>query len=133
MILNTSVLRRSILRFLPVFLFFQNNNFIFVLRPTDLKSQLPLKLYCIMNKSPTCGCHRQRGRHYQSGGEERYRRFYRCDWNSPFKSGDKLPLVGFGSFSVAKKPGRTGRNPRTGAAIKIAPKKVVNNSKRVQN
>ena len=41
------------------------------------------------------------------------------------KSGDKIALVGFGSFSVAKKPGRTGRNPRTGAAIKIAPKKVV--------
>ena len=39
--------------------------------------------------------------------------------------GDKVQLVGFGSFSVAKKPGRTGRNPRTGAAIKIAPKKVV--------
>ncbi len=38
--------------------------------------------------------------------------------------GDKLSLVGFGSFSVAKKPGRTGRNPRTGASIKIAPKSV---------
>lgn len=38
--------------------------------------------------------------------------------------GDKLSLVGFGSFSVAKKPGRTGRNPRTGAAIKIAPKAI---------
>ena len=38
--------------------------------------------------------------------------------------GDKISLVGFGSFSVAKKPGRTGRNPRTGAAIKIAPKTV---------
>lgn len=41
------------------------------------------------------------------------------------KAGDKIALVGFGSFSVAKKPGRTGRNPRTGAAIKIALKKVV--------
>lgn len=41
------------------------------------------------------------------------------------KAGDKIALVGFGSFSVTKKPGRTGRNPRTGAAIKIAPKKVV--------
>ncbi|MCL2561769.1 MAG: HU family DNA-binding protein [Rikenellaceae bacterium] len=38
--------------------------------------------------------------------------------------GDKLSLVGFGSFSVAKKPARMGRNPRTGAAIKIAPKHV---------
>ncbi|MDL2319724.1 HU family DNA-binding protein [Alistipes sp. OttesenSCG-928-B03] len=38
--------------------------------------------------------------------------------------GDKITLVGFGSFSVAQKPGRTGRNPRTGASIKIAPKSV---------
>lgn len=38
--------------------------------------------------------------------------------------GDKLALVGFGTFSTAKKPGRTGRNPRTGAAIKIAAKTV---------
>ena len=41
------------------------------------------------------------------------------------KGGDKIALVGFGSFAVAKKPGRTGRNPRTGAAIKIAAKNVV--------
>ena len=41
------------------------------------------------------------------------------------KSGDKISLVGFGSFAVAKKQGRTGRNPRTGAAIKIAAKNVV--------
>ena len=38
------------------------------------------------------------------------------------KAGDK---IGFGSFAVAKKPGRTGRNPRTGASIKIAAKNVV--------
>ena len=37
----------------------------------------------------------------------------------------KIALVGFGSFAVAKKPGRTGRNPRTGASIKIAAKNVV--------
>ena len=41
------------------------------------------------------------------------------------KTGDKIALIGFGSFAVAKKPGRTGRNPRTGAAIKIAAKNVV--------
>lgn len=41
------------------------------------------------------------------------------------KKDDKIALVGFGSFSVAAKPARTGRNPRTGAAIKIAAKKVV--------
>lgn len=44
---------------------------------------------------------------------------------SALKNGDKISLVGFGAFSVTKKPGRTGRNPRTGAAIKIAAKNVV--------
>ena len=41
------------------------------------------------------------------------------------KAGDKIALIGFGSFAVAKKPGRTGRNPRTGASIKIAAKNAV--------
>ena len=41
------------------------------------------------------------------------------------KKGDKLILVGFGTFSVSKRAARTGRNPRTGAEIKIAAKNVV--------
>ena len=41
------------------------------------------------------------------------------------KKGDRLALVGFGSFSVTKRSARTGRNPQTGATIKIAAKKVV--------
>ena len=41
------------------------------------------------------------------------------------KKGDKVSLVGFGSFSVSKRAARTGRNPQTGAEIKIAAKKVV--------
>ncbi|MDR3235943.1 MAG: HU family DNA-binding protein [Prevotellaceae bacterium] len=41
------------------------------------------------------------------------------------KKGDRIALVGFGSFSVSKRSARTGRNPRTGAAIKIPAKKVV--------
>ncbi len=40
------------------------------------------------------------------------------------KKGDKVSLVGFGTFSVGKRKARTGRNPRTGAAIKIAARKV---------
>lgn len=40
------------------------------------------------------------------------------------KSGDKVTLVGFGTFSVSKRAARTGRNPQTGAAIKIKAKKV---------
>jgi len=41
------------------------------------------------------------------------------------KKGDKISLVGFGSFSVSKRAARTGRNPQTGKEIKIAAKKVV--------
>jgi DNA-binding protein HU-beta len=40
------------------------------------------------------------------------------------KSGNKVTLVGFGTFSVSKRNARTGRNPQTGAAIKIKAKKV---------
>lgn len=40
------------------------------------------------------------------------------------KGGGKLTLVGFGTFSVTKRAARTGRNPQTGAAIKIKAKKV---------
>lgn len=35
------------------------------------------------------------------------------------KKGDTVTLVGFGSFSVRKRAARTGRNPQTGADIKI--------------
>ena len=35
------------------------------------------------------------------------------------KKGNTVSLVGFGTFSVGKRAARTGRNPRTGAAIKI--------------
>ncbi|HAE13485.1 MAG: HU family DNA-binding protein [Chitinophagales bacterium] len=41
------------------------------------------------------------------------------------KKGNKVTLVGFGTFSVTKRAARTGRNPQTGATIKIAAKKVV--------
>ncbi|HMQ60220.1 MAG TPA: HU family DNA-binding protein [Flavilitoribacter sp.] len=41
------------------------------------------------------------------------------------KSGDSVTLVGFGTFSVSNREARTGRNPRTGATVKIAAKKSV--------
>ena len=41
------------------------------------------------------------------------------------KKGERLTLVGFGSFSVVKRNARNGRNPRTGKNIKIAAKNVV--------
>lgn len=40
------------------------------------------------------------------------------------KGGGKVTLVGFGTFSVTKRAARTGRNPQTGATIKIKAKKV---------
>lgn len=40
------------------------------------------------------------------------------------KKGDKMSLTGFGTFSVAKRKARTGRNPRTGREINIAATKV---------
>jgi len=40
------------------------------------------------------------------------------------KKGDKLTLTGFGTFSVAKRRARTGRNPQTGKEIKIPATKV---------
>ena len=41
------------------------------------------------------------------------------------KKGDRVALVGFGSFSVSSRSARTGRNPQTGKEIKIPAKKVV--------
>ncbi|MGO8753836.1 MAG: HU family DNA-binding protein [Gallionellaceae bacterium] len=40
------------------------------------------------------------------------------------KNGDSIALVGFGSFSVKKRAARIGRNPATGAELKIKASKV---------
>lgn len=40
------------------------------------------------------------------------------------KKGDRVSLVGFGTFSVSKRSARMGRNPQTGEAIKIKAAKV---------
>ncbi len=41
------------------------------------------------------------------------------------KNGEKVILVGFGTFSVSNRAARTGRNPQTGKEIQIAAKNVV--------
>jgi len=41
------------------------------------------------------------------------------------KKGDRVALVGFGSFSVSQRAARKGRNPQTGKEIKIKAKNVV--------
>ncbi len=40
------------------------------------------------------------------------------------KAGDKVALVGFGTFSVGERAARTGQNPQTGAKIEIAASKT---------
>lgn len=41
------------------------------------------------------------------------------------KKGDRVSLVGFGSWSVTRRAARDGRNPQTGKTIRIAAKNVV--------
>ena len=40
------------------------------------------------------------------------------------RKGEKVTLVGFGSFQTARRRARTGRNPQTGTPIKIAARRV---------
>ena len=47
-----------------------------------------------------------------------------CAITKSLKKGDKVALIGFGTFDVVKKGARKGKNPRTGAEIKIPAKKV---------
>lgn len=41
------------------------------------------------------------------------------------KKGEKTTLVGFGTFGISKRAARTGRNPQTGAEVKIAARNAV--------
>jgi DNA-binding protein HU-beta len=43
---------------------------------------------------------------------------------SALKKGDRVTLVGFGTFSISQRRARNGRNPQTGSVIKIAARKV---------
>ena len=45
-----------------------------------------------------------------------------AETTAAIKAGDKVTLVGFGTFSSVTRKARTGRNPQTGKAIKIAAK-----------
>jgi len=39
--------------------------------------------------------------------------------------GEKVPIVGFGTFDISKRAAREGRNPRTGATVQIAARNAV--------
>ena len=41
------------------------------------------------------------------------------------KQGEKIALVGFGTFSVLERSARTGRNPQTGAKLEIGKRKII--------
>ena len=41
------------------------------------------------------------------------------------KDGDKVPVAGFGTFAISKRAAREGRNPQTGAKVKIAARNAV--------
>lgn len=45
-----------------------------------------------------------------------------AETTAALKAGDKITLVGFGTFSAVTRAARTGRNPQTGKALKIAAK-----------
>ena len=45
--------------------------------------------------------------------------------SAALKKGEKVTLVGFGTFGISKRSARKGRNPQTGKVIQIAAKKVV--------
>ncbi|HXJ98321.1 MAG TPA: HU family DNA-binding protein [Gelidibacter sp.] len=48
-----------------------------------------------------------------------------ADIEGSLKSGNRVSLVGFGSWSVSNRPAREGRNPQTGDTIQIKAKNVV--------
>jgi DNA-binding protein HU-beta len=43
---------------------------------------------------------------------------------SALRKGDRVALIGFGTFAVSQRKARNGRNPQTGATIKIAARRV---------
>ncbi len=40
------------------------------------------------------------------------------------RNGDKVEIRGFGSFHTRQRPGRLGRNPKTGAPVEVPPKRI---------
>lgn len=48
----------------------------------------------------------------------------RGEITAALRKGDRVALIGFGTFSVSQRKARNGRNPQTGAVIKIAARKV---------
>ena len=50
---------------------------------------------------------------------------FTCAVETAMKGGDKVQLVGFGTFEAKERPARVGRNPRTGAPVRIPARRAV--------
>ena len=50
---------------------------------------------------------------------------FTCAVETAMKGGDKVQLVGFGTFETKARPARVGRNPRTGAPVRIPARRAV--------
>ena len=48
-----------------------------------------------------------------------------ADIKEALVKGDKVPLIGFGTFAISKRAARVGRNPQTGAEVQIAARNAV--------
>ena len=88
------------------------------------KHLLTLKFHSIMNKAQLIDAIAAEANLTKADAKKALDAFIAMTTGA-LKKGDRVALVGFGSFSVSKRGARTGRNPQTGAEIKIAAKKVV--------
>jgi DNA-binding protein HU-beta len=77
----------------------------------------------IMNKAELIGAIASEAKMSKANAKKALEAFIKST-SQALKKGDRVALVGFGTFHVAKRSARTGRNPRTGSPIKIPAKKV---------
>lgn len=81
-------------------------------------------LHCIMTKADLIESLARKADLLRQRAEEIVNRLF-DDIVAALKNGDKVNLSGFGTFSVSERKARTGRNPKTGAAIEIASSRAV--------
>jgi DNA-binding protein HU-beta len=91
---------------------------------TKLKHLLTLKFSFIMNKAQLIDAIAAEANLTKADAKRALDAFI-ATTTAALKKGNRVALVGFGSFSVSERGARTGRNPQTGAEIRIAAKKVV--------
>jgi DNA-binding protein HU-beta len=90
----------------------------------DNRELLTLKIIFIMNKAQLIDAMASEAKISKADAKKALDAFIKTT-SDVLKNGDRLALVGFGSFSVSERSARTGRNPQTGKPISIEAKKVV--------